>query len=118
DPNLTTPDGTPILTAAALGGAPSTVEALLSGGAQPTRPDRRGASTLLAAVRAGRLDVAATLLSHGVGANGRADDPETPLLAAARLNRTEAIRLLLAARAPLEVRDRYGASALILVAQR
>ena len=90
DPNALTPDGLPILTVAALSGTAHEVEALLAAGAKGNRADRRGNSALLDAVRIGRQDIVAAMLSHDVSPDGRLDDPEPPLIAAAKGGEREA----------------------------
>src|SRR2546429_560218 len=111
NPNATTPDGLPILTVAVLAGTPSSIEALLAAGAKATRPDRRGNSALLDAVRVGREDIVLSMLAHGVSPDSRWD-PEPPVVAAAKAGHGGILRALPAVHAQPDVRDEHGTSAL------
>ena len=116
DPNGATPDGTPVLGVAAVSGAPTTVATLLLAGAK-ARGDRHGNSALLTATRDGREEVVATMLSHGVSADGRPDDPEPPIVAAAKTGHYAVLHALIAAHAHVDARDSHGVTALMRVAE-
>jgi ankyrin repeat protein len=105
NPNATTADGTPVLTAATFSGNLFGVELLLVAGAQAGEPDRRGHSALLAAAFGGRDDIAAAMLSHGASADGRPRS-KPPIVAAAQNGGVAIVRRLLAARTSTRVTQR------------
>src|SRR6202007_1613664 len=97
-----TPEGLPVLSVAVLSGPPGAVETLLDAGAHPAHGDRHNSSALLTASREGRNDMVAALLAHGVSADGSPEDPEPPLVAAAKAGHVAIVRALAAAHAHFE----------------
>lgn len=112
-----TPDGRPLLEAAARGDA-AAVGRMLAGGAAPDPVDEMKRTPLLLAVEGNHLEAARTLMAGGANINAQAANMDTPWLLAGASGRTEMLRLMMPLEPDLSIRNRYGGNALIPACER
>jgi len=95
----------------------STVEVLLSAGADPNAVDNTGASPLYLACESGKTDLVELLLSRGVSPNViAADRTKLPMHAACKGRHYDLVKLLLECNADVTLRDDHGKTALHIAA--
>jgi ankyrin repeat protein len=133
--NFALPDGTKILLVAASHKSTLAAGALVDGGADPNVADRGGSTPLHTAAQAGDVELVKKLLAKGADANARtAKAPaggrggggggffrqvageQTPLMAAAKANRPEAMRALVAGGADPKLKAQDGTTLLMAAA--
>nr|XP_023397167.1 LOW QUALITY PROTEIN: neurogenic locus notch homolog protein 4 [Loxodonta africana] len=92
---------------------PTAARRLLEAGANPNQPDRAGRTPLHAAVAADAREVCQLLLrSRQTAVDARTEDGTTSLMLAARLAVEDLVEELIAARADVGARDKWGKTAL------
>lgn len=108
---------TPLHIAAANGDAAAVRKILAGGGAIDAR-DGSGATALLAATHANRIEAAKALIDAGADVNAKDNIEDSPYLYAGARGHLEILRMTLAHGADLKSVNRYGGTALIPAAER
>jgi ankyrin repeat protein len=127
NPNCALADGTKVLTLAVASRGYAAAMALLDGGADPNVADKAGFTPLHLAAQAGSLDLVKKLLAKGAKPNAQtaqaapvpfrpATGEQTALLLAARNDRVEVMRALIAAGADPKIKGQDGAGLLLAAA--
>jgi len=135
DSNYTMPDGTKTLMVAANSKASDVAALLLNHGADPNITDKAGNTPLLIAAQNGSLEMVKSLLAKGANVNvktasavsaatpgdpgfvrGGANGQMTPLLLAAKNDRVEVMKALIAAGADPKVKGQDGTTLLLAAA--
>jgi ankyrin repeat protein len=134
DPDFVLPDGTKVLLVAAAYKSGLAAAALVDGGANPNVADRGGNTPLHTAAQLGNVALVEKLLSKGANPNARTARNEfagrggggggfrlvageqTPLLVAARANRPDAARALVAGGADPKLKAQDGTTLLMAAA--
>lgn len=120
-PNVATPDMSTPLLSASRNNNKETIKLLLKWGANPNVVDNSGQSVLLLAARDGNTElVDAIIEARKVDLNiiSREADRMTPLMAATQANHIEIVEALVNAAAEMEIKNRFGQTALSIAAQR
>jgi ankyrin repeat protein len=108
---------TPLHAAAAAGDA-ATVGKLLSAGAAIDARDGSGATALLVATHANRVEAAKALVDAGADVNAKDNIEDSPYLYAGARGHLEILKMTLAHGADLKSVNRYGGTALIPASER
>ena len=136
DPNYGLLDGTKVLSIAAAYRSTAAASTLLDGGANPNVIDRSGNAPLHTAAQVGNIDLVKKLLAKGANPNARtakvpaargagagggggfrlAIGEQTPLMMAARANKEDVMRVLVAAGADPKLKAQDGTTLLMSAA--
>jgi uncharacterized protein len=103
---------------AAARGDVAAVRRLIGVGAPLDPADASKRTALLIAVERNELETAALLIEAGANINAQAANQDTPWLLADALGRAAMLRLMIARRPDLSLRNRFGGNALIPACER
>lgn len=117
DPQLKTPNQRTLLHAAAAGGNPEIIKALLENNLAVNAKDDKGNTPLLIAVQNSKIAAAQVLLKQAADANIQSQTDQTPLLIALKSGNVALAQLLLDHNAHAKGSDQYGNSTLHLAAK-